>query len=86
MEIVLGYPGEPIELWALQSRKAFLAVFRERHYDKEGSKSCGIVSFEGIERGSRARNVRSLKSGKGKEMDSSKETPERNAALTIPCS
>lgn len=51
---------------------------------QEGLKRCDTASFEDVGRGSRARNVGDLKCGKGKEMDSSAEAPERNAALVIP--
>lgn len=47
----------------------------------EGSRWCNIASFENVGRESRARNVSSLKSRKGKEMDSSIDTPERSYSL-----
>lgn len=47
----------------------------------EGSRCCNIASFENVGRESRARNVSSLKSRKGKEMDSSIDTPERSYSL-----
>lgn len=53
----------------------------QRGDDNEGSGRCDTASFEDVGRGSSARNVSSLKSGKGKETDSSVETPERNGAL-----
>ena len=59
-------------------------MVRERRGDNEGSKRCDLASFEDVGRGSRARDVSSLKCGKNKEMNSSVETPERNAALTVP--
>lgn len=52
---------------------------------RKGQRVVALLALKVLKEGDEL-GMRSLKSGKGKEMDSSKETPERNAALTIACS